>query len=219
VSSLKTHTQSILATRFLEAYPDRVNSERPLPFSQNPARLAFDVQAGDTIQFLAVTVHSSNDFIGYDVRLDFSDLSGKKTAFDVADDWSDERNPSGAWSYRGLGGRLIGKNVPKHDLTEHVAWSDTRETTPLWFKSVPDNWVRAGGGDLPDGAVASHGPSQLWWKAPAAGHVRIRGGSLVGSSVVPENTPRACPPQQPCHRARRTDRTRAPWCLARTATS
>lgn len=119
-----------------------------------------------------------------------------RQVWDLAEDWSDTRNPNGVWSYNAAPG------VP---LTSHHAdWDPTREgfggAQPAWAAvQVPAGghvpaWLRSVGTppgsvhdfDLPVGRVGVHGsevlsltneptPTEATWTSPIDGFIEIEG--------------------------------------------
>ncbi|MBI4586479.1 MAG: CotH kinase family protein, partial [Planctomycetes bacterium] len=97
--------------------------------------------------------------------------------YDLAGDWSEGGNPSGAWSYRDDAGSLItgrSSNWLAGDLgAGQPAWTNAGDGgVPGWCKSIG----AAPAHDFPAGAVATHGPSEVWWTAPGNGSIAISGG-------------------------------------------
>ena len=102
----------------------------------------------------------------------------------LAAEWSDSINPSGAWSYRQRSGALI--------TTHLAAWlpGDLGASQPAWTDAgsggVP-GWARSTGSssaagaphpeyDFPAGKVMAHGPAEAWWTSSASQRVTVAGG-------------------------------------------
>lgn len=104
---------------------------------------------------------------------------------DIAADWSDERNPNGAWTYTGNNGAVLTEIQVDWDrkaefLTEQRAWANAilakPNHVPMWFKASQPSGL-----DVPGvGMHGSEGTIDAWvgvvWTSPVDGAVAISGG-------------------------------------------
>ena len=115
--------------------------------------------------------------------------------WDLATDWSDERNPNGPWSYNDPDGNPIPLHFDDWDplrccfLSAQPAWTVTpwpgAGHEVLWFKTVAatQTWL-----DLPQGTVGTHGVGGgaaigVAWTSPIAGRVVISGNTWLARRI------------------------------------
>ena len=98
------------------------------------------------------------------------------TVHDIAADYNQLDNPTGAWSYRDGIGNLVSDNItvgPDGDFPAgQPAWRIVSGCCPIIFQSST-----AQAHDMPPGRVGGHGPFEIHWTAPDSGVVDITGGS------------------------------------------
>ena len=106
-------------------------------------------------------------------------VSPARILYDLAGDWSDEKNPDGPWEYRDGDDDRIGllrENWMAGDLgAGQKAWSTGDDSIPGWCRSTGN----APEADFPAGRVGTHGPSRVTWDAPGLGQVTISGGTYL----------------------------------------
>lgn len=107
--------------------------------------------------------------------------------YDLAEDWSDVKNPNGLWSYNSAPGTPITTHWDDWDpgtccfASVQPAWAAARQPdsghVPVWFKTISPT---LGSSDMPIGTVGMHGSESaaagVTWTSPINGVVRISGG-------------------------------------------
>ncbi len=112
-------------------------------------------------------------------------MFAETTVYDIAADWSDEKNPNGPWTYTGNNGAVLKTNLEEWDpggdfFLSQRAWANATlpdpNHVPMWFKSAEPSSL-----DAPAvGMHGSEGSIDAWvgvvWRSPADGIASISGG-------------------------------------------